>query len=191
MTDNWASRQWRFLCIGRWRLQWNDTLQWSVNVIWTAAFLPKMRQHRFRRYAQGGQQPGYPHQTDTDCQHQDRHHLHLKCHLYHLVRMTECKVSKLNVCHADMYIHLLLFPTLNFSILLCVGWTVYMINIIWVVLVLIPSYSAEVRVATKTEAPSWVIFFKGTRLGCNPVWTTNHRILAGLEPDHGSIIWFL
>jgi len=45
-------------------------------------------------------------------------HLCPECHLHHLVPLRELKVPKWKVCHPDVCTYILLFPTLNLSILM-------------------------------------------------------------------------
>jgi len=50
--------------------------------------------------------------------HQNQRHIRPERHLHHLATEREVKVMKQKVCHPDMCIYILLFPMLNFSIMI-------------------------------------------------------------------------
>jgi len=85
-----------------------------VDIKQTAAFHAKMAQQRFHRHA-----------GDTKAQvhlHHDWRHWGPERHLRHPVIVRDVKAPKQKVCHLDMFIYILLFPALNFSIQIHTPW---------------------------------------------------------------------
>jgi len=111
-TEVWEGKKQGVLFCGhqRWRLRWKDTRQWFEKIRWTAAFHSKMAHQRICRHTWGGEA-----RVHLD---QIRLHLRPECHLCHLVIMRERQVPKSKLCHPDMCINILPFPTINFSILI-------------------------------------------------------------------------
>jgi len=85
---------------------------------WTAAVLAKMAQHRIPRHAGDTQAWVQLHQRNSDSRHQDRDHINLQCHPFHGATLRQLTYPKSKVCHPHMCIYILLFPGLNFSILM-------------------------------------------------------------------------
>jgi len=110
-----------FLGIPMWRPQWKHTRLWFVKIKWTAAFLAKMAQKSISRHTGGRKECVHLHDTDTDTWHPNQSPLNPECHLLHPVTMWQLKLPELMVCYSDMCIYILLFPTLNFSMLMCRG----------------------------------------------------------------------
>ena len=101
-----------------WRLWWKDTQLCFGKIKQTAAFLPKMAQHRIPRHSGGAKARMNLHRSDSDSRHQNRRHIRPEHCLCHLVTMTELTCPKLKVWHPDMCISILLFPARNFSIMM-------------------------------------------------------------------------
>jgi len=110
MSEKRTSEELSFLGIKKWRVLRKVTRQWFMKITQTAAFLARTVQYRIRRHAWGPKELVYLYLNG--------HHLGLERHPRHLVRMTELKILKPMVCHPDMCIYILLFRTLNFSILM-------------------------------------------------------------------------
>ena len=100
------------------RLRWNDTWLWFMEIKPTAAFVAKMAQQRICRHTGGAKAWVHLDPSDSDSRHMTRRHIHPKCHLCHPVTLRELTLPKSKVYHPDMYIHILHFPALNFSIVM-------------------------------------------------------------------------
>jgi len=67
------------------------------------------------RHAGGWRQCTHLHLANTVSLHQSQHHLHPKHHLRPPVTIRALKGPKSTICHSDMLIYTLLFPSLNYS----------------------------------------------------------------------------
>jgi hypothetical protein len=83
-----------------------------------AAFLAKMALHRIHRQAGEVKAQVHNHQNDKKSRQQNQRHILLKCHRFHPVTMAQRTYPKSKVCHQNMYISILLFQVLKFSILI-------------------------------------------------------------------------
>jgi len=101
-----------------WRLRWKDTWLCHGKIRRTAAFLAKMAQNRIPRHTGDTKAWVHLHQSVSDSWHQNRCHIHLKCHFFHLVTLRQITYPKSKVCHPDICIYILLFPVLNVQILM-------------------------------------------------------------------------
>jgi len=103
---------------------------------WMADFLPKLALQIIHQYARGAKAPVHIHPTNTDSRHQKQLNLSPECHLCYPVQIRELKLSNSTMCHLDMCIHILLFPSLKFSIwmhiLRVASNTQMLIQICWV-----------------------------------------------------------
>ena len=104
------SGEFSVLVIDRWRLQYQDTSQWFMNIRLTATFLAKMAPLRIHWHS-GVTQDRVHHLHNQQ-------HIRLECHLLQLVTMQDLKVAKSKVCQLDMCIYILHFPTLSLAILM-------------------------------------------------------------------------
>jgi len=84
----------------------------------TAAFLAKITQQRIHIQAGGATEWVHLPQTDSDSRHQEKRQLLPDSYLRHPVTIRELNIPKSTMCHPDMCTHMLLFPTLNFAILM-------------------------------------------------------------------------
>jgi len=117
-SKNRRSTECSLLGMKMWRLQWKDTQLCIGTIKRTAAFLAKIAQHKIPKHAGGAEAWVQLHQSDLDSWHQNWHHIRPERHLGHSVIMRELMYPKSKVCHRDMCIYILLFPVLNFSILM-------------------------------------------------------------------------
>jgi len=75
-----------------------------------------MSQQRICKHAGDTKEQVHFHQTDVDSWHQNRHHIHPERHLCQPVKMKVFNVPETNQYHPEMYIYILRFQKLNYSI---------------------------------------------------------------------------
>jgi len=83
-----------------------------------ASFLAKMAHQTICRHAGGAKELAHLQLTKADSWHQYWCRLYLEHQLHRLATIRELKVPKSKVCHLDICIYILLFPALNFSIMI-------------------------------------------------------------------------
>jgi len=110
--------KWSFRGMTMWRLWWKDTRLCLEKIKRTAAFLANMAQHRIPRNTGGAKAWVTVQESNWESRHQNRRHICLERHQCHLVTMKELTYLNSKVCHPDMCIWILLFPALNFSLLM-------------------------------------------------------------------------
>ena len=107
-----------FLSMKMWRLQYRNTWLWFVKHTRTAAILANMAKQRILRHAGGTRERVHIQQTNAVSWHLNWRHLRPELHLHHLVTMGDPKLPQSKARHPDMCIYILLFPNLNFAILM-------------------------------------------------------------------------
>jgi hypothetical protein len=83
-----------------------------------SAFLAKLALHRISRHAEESQAWVHLYETKSGGQHLNLGHVHPDCHLGHQVAMRELRILNSKGCHADWFIYIFLFVSLNISILI-------------------------------------------------------------------------
>jgi hypothetical protein len=81
-----------------------------------ADVLPNLALQIIHRPAGGSKTPVHIHPTNTNSRHQKQLNLSLERHLHYPVLIRNLQISNSTTCHPDMYIHILLFLALKFSI---------------------------------------------------------------------------
>jgi len=119
-----------FLGINIWRLRSKDTRLCFGNTNQMAAFIVKMAQHLIPRHVGSAQVWLHLHQTDSDSRHQNWLHIRPECHLCHPATLWEPMLSTSKVCYPVICIYMLLFPALNFAILMNIPRIVSVIKIL-------------------------------------------------------------
>jgi len=84
----------------------------------TDAFHANMALQSIQRHTGGTKEWVHLCPAITDSLHQNRHHLRLECHLCHPAIMRELKCPESTICHPDMCIYILLFPSFTVSIIM-------------------------------------------------------------------------
>jgi len=107
-----------FLGMKMWRLRWKDTRLCFGNIRQTTAFLAEIAQHRIPRHTGDAMARVHLPWSNSDSWNQNQRHSPPKPQFIQPVTMSQLICPQSKVCHPDFCIYIVLFPVVNFSIMM-------------------------------------------------------------------------